>query len=144
MVNQANSQLAETFREYFGAIEDLRVRDGDHDLYDVLFLSVCATIAGADGPSDIEDFGHDQLSWIRKFIRLHNVVPSHDTIGRLLSLVKPTQFQEAFLGWIASFKMVTQEEDQLTLIPIDGKTLRNSGTDSNKPLHLVSAWASRR
>ena len=50
-------------------------------------------------------------------------------------------FQEAFLGWIVSFKMVTQEDDQLTLIPIDGKTLRNSGTDSNKPLHLISAWA---
>ncbi len=41
-------------------------RDGDHDLFDVFFLSVCATIAGADGPSDIEDFGHDQLSWIRE------------------------------------------------------------------------------
>ena len=141
MVIQANSHLAETFREYFGAIEDPRVRDGDHDLFDVLFLSVCATIAGADGPSDIEDFGHDQLSWLRKFIRLRNGVPSHDTIGRLLSLIKPMEFQEAFLGWIASFKMVTQEDDQLTLIPIDGKTLRNSGTDSNKPLHLVSAWA---
>lgn len=87
MVSQASSQLAETFREYFGAIEDPRVRDGDHDLFDVLFLSVCATIAGADGTSDIEDFGQDQLSWIRKFIRLRNGVPSHDTIGRLLLLV---------------------------------------------------------
>ena len=45
MVIQANSHLAETFREYFGAIEDPRVRDGDHDLFDVLFLSVCDTIA---------------------------------------------------------------------------------------------------
>ena len=67
MVSQANSHLAETFREYFGAIEDPRVRDGDHELFDVPFLSVCATIAGADGPSDIENLGRDQLSWLRKF-----------------------------------------------------------------------------
>lgn len=141
MVSQASRQLAETFQEYFGPIEDPRTRDGDHDLFDILFLSVCATIAGADGPSDIEDFGHDQLNWLRKFIHLRNGVPSHDTIGRLLSLIKPKEFQEAFLGWIGSFKMIDRGGEQLTLVPIDGKTLRNSGTANQKPLHLVSAWA---
>lgn len=50
-----DSILMESFEQHFSSIRDPRTRPVDYLLYDILFLSVCATIAGADGPSDIED-----------------------------------------------------------------------------------------
>jgi len=73
-------------------------------------------------------------------------VPSHDTIGRVLSLIKPDQFQKAFLDWIASFADDASDDGQPRLVPIDGKTLRGSRGARHRqhPLHLVSAWAGER
>ncbi|OQL49567.1 transposase family protein, partial [Salmonella enterica] len=35
----------------------------DHKLTDILFLTVCAVIGGADGWDEIEDFGQIHESW---------------------------------------------------------------------------------
>lgn len=143
---------ARGFAHYFKDVEDSRIdRTKFHKLVDILFISVAATIAGADGPSDIADFAKQQLTWCRKFVRLKNGVPSHDTIGRVLALIKPDQFQVAFLDWIASFTCPSRkatshdESTQPRFVPIDGKTLRGSGggKDRENPLHLVSAWATQ-
>ncbi len=75
-------QLFDSFLEHFAVIEDPRTRESPHRLDELLFLSVCATIAGADGPFDIEDFGVQQEEWLRKHLALPNGIPSHDTIGR--------------------------------------------------------------
>lgn len=140
------------FTRFFRGVEDARIsRTKIHELLDILFISVAATIAGAEGPSDIADFAKQQLAWCRKFVRLKNGVPSHDTIGRVLSLLKPEQFQVAFLDWIASFADspadgdTRQDSAQPRFVPIDGKTLRGSGggKDRESPLHLVSAWATQ-
>lgn len=142
------------FENHFGIVEDPRIdRAKCHRLMDILFISVAATIAGADGPSDIADFARQQLAWCRKFVRLENGAPSHDTIGRVLALIKPDQFQTAFLDWITSFTCHLREttgSDEAgpmppRFVPIDGKTLRGSGggKDRERPLHLVSAWATQ-
>ena len=91
------------FRSHFTGVEDPRIdRTKVHALMDILFICVAGTMAGADGPTDIEDFAKEQLAWCRKFVPLKNGVPSHDTIGRVLAAIKPDQFQEAFLDWVAS------------------------------------------
>jgi hypothetical protein len=141
------------FEHYFAVVKEPRIsRTKLHELLDILFICVVATVAGADGPSDIADFTRQKLEWCRKFVRLKNGVPSHDTIGRVLSLIKPEQFQTAFLEWIGCFSGQRPEEtcqetagDQPRFVPIDGKTLRGSGggKDREHPLHLVSAWATQ-
>jgi predicted transposase YbfD/YdcC len=133
--------LFETFADYFDELKDPRSREGLHEFDEVLFLATCATIAGADGPSDIEEFGHHQLAWLRKYVRFANGVPSHDTIGRLFELIKPNKFQEAFLNWIHSFRLDEPSNGELTTLAIDGKTERGSRTAKKNPLHVVSAWA---
>jgi predicted transposase YbfD/YdcC len=134
------------FRSHFARVEDARInRSKRHQLIDILFISVAATIAGADGPTDIADFAKEKLGWCRKFVRLKNGVPSHDTIGRVLALIKPDQFQSAFLDWITSFSSGCDEDGEPRFVPIDGKTLRGSGgaKDRRNPLHVVSAWATK-
>ena len=134
------------FRTHFASVKDPRVqRTKFHQLIDILFISVAATIAGADGPTDIAEFAREKLAWCRKFVALKNGVPSHDTIGRVLSLIKPAPFQKAFLDWIASFARECEEDGEPRFIPIDGKTLCGSGggKDRENPLHVVSAWATK-
>jgi predicted transposase YbfD/YdcC len=136
--------LTRSFHQHFSVVDDPRIdRSKCHLLTDILFLAVCATIAGADGPSDIADFGRQQIQWLRKFITLPNGIPSHDTIGRVFSLIKPLQFQQAFLSWIKTLMPDDDDGEALRFVPIDGKTLRGSlhRNEELKPLHLVSAWA---
>lgn len=133
------------FVTIFAAVEDPRLeRHRAHALIDILFISVAATLAYAEGPCDIVAFAKDKLAWCRKFVPLANGVPSHDTVGRVLALVKPTQFQRAFLAWLASWHDSAPVPEQPELIAIDGKTACGSHSDHREnPLHFVSAWASR-
>ena len=137
------TNLAGAFNDHFSSIQDPRTRPVDYPLHDILFLAVCATIAGADGPTDIEEFGHAHLPWLRRFIPLTHGIPSHDTISRIFLLIKPQAFQRAFLGWIETFRVAEDQASEFRFVPIDGKTLRGSGTQEFRPLHSVSAWASQ-
>lgn len=134
------------FQECFQNVADPRIsRTRVHLLTDVLFLAVCGTIAGADGPSDIEAFGKAQIQWLRRFVKLEFGIPSHDTIGRIFARLKPQQFQEAFLNWIKAFFPDGEDQPDSKCIPIDGKTLRGSHNRKagQNPLHLVSAWCAK-
>ncbi len=137
-----------SFLDCFDCVEDPRLdRKKLHGLIDVLFISVAATVAGADGPSDIEEFATEKIDWCRKFVPLGNGVPSHDTIGRVIGLIRPLEFQKAFLDWVASFVAEddVSDEAEVRFVAIDGKTARgsHSSTERENPLHIVSAWASQ-
>jgi predicted transposase YbfD/YdcC len=131
------------FLDHFSNVDEPRIeRTKIHGLADILFICVAGTIAGCDGPTDIASFAKTQLAWCRKFVELNNGVPSHDTIGRVISLIKPQQFQKAFLDWVAA--LATDDKSKgPRFVPIDGKTLRGSGGAKHRdnPLHVVSAWA---
>ena len=48
--------------EHFSELEDPRVeRNKKHELIDVIVLCVCAVVSGAEGWSDIEEFGLAKL-----------------------------------------------------------------------------------
>ncbi|MBM7457270.1 putative transposase YbfD/YdcC [Oceanisphaera litoralis] len=48
----------DAFSESFGVLKDPRqTAKITYPLFDVLFLTLCAVIAGAEGWEDIEDFG---------------------------------------------------------------------------------------
>jgi predicted transposase YbfD/YdcC len=126
--------------KHFQDLEDPRIeRTKKHLLTDIISLSICAVIAGADGWEEIEDFGHDKLDWLKKFLQLPNGVPSHDTISRVFRRIKPQAFQECFLRWTRAL----QDKLGLKLVAIDGKTLRRSHDrhTARNALHLVSAWS---
>lgn len=113
-----------------------------HQLPDILSLAVLAVIAGAEGWEDIEEFGKQKQAWLKRFLKLSNGIPSHDTISRVFRQIKPQAFQEGFTQWIESL----HQELGLKLVAIDGKTLRHSFDHDKKhalaksALHAVSAW----
>lgn len=123
---------------YFLSITDPRIeRSKAHKLIDIIMVAICAVIAGCDTWVDIEDFGHDREGWLKTFLELPNGIPSHDTFGRVFSLIDPKQFQAAFAEWVRSAVTVTNG----SVIAIDGKTNRRTFGKLTKALHLVSAFA---
>jgi predicted transposase YbfD/YdcC len=135
-----NPEETTSFIDYFAELADPRVEDRcDHKLIDILFIAVCAVICGADGFTDMEEFGIAKEAWLRQFLQLPNGIPSHDTFGRVLARLKPGHFQRCFLEWVRAVAQVTGDE----IVPIDGKRLRRSHNRSagQSAIELVSAWA---
>jgi len=129
-----------TIFEYFASLPDPRIdRRKRHQLMDILVIAICAVICGADGWVSVAEFGKSQLAWFKKFLDLPNGIPSHDTFGRVFSLLDPEKLTECFTNWTARIAELTDNQ----VIAIDGKTLRRSfDTASSKgPIHMVSAWA---
>lgn len=130
----------DAFSEYFGELTDPRqTAKISYPLFDVLFLTVCAVIAGAEGWEDIEDFGEAHLDWFQGKGLFPNGLPVHDTIARIVSALDPTEFQQCFVHWAQS----VNERTGHALIAIDGKTLRGSydREDRRSAIHMVSAFA---
>jgi predicted transposase YbfD/YdcC len=131
---------ATSISEHFETLTDPR-RDHlkEHGLLDIVAITLCAVICGADGWVDVATFGRVKESWLRTFLALPGGIPSHDTFGRVFALVDPDEFRHCFLSWAQA--VVGPPGAQV--VAIDGKTLRRShdrrgGKDA---LHLVSAWA---
>jgi predicted transposase YbfD/YdcC len=127
--------------DHFADLTDPRIeRKKEHKLLDIVGLSICGVICGADGWTDIEEFGHAKEEWLRTFLELPNGIPSHDTLGRVFARVLPGEFQQSFQRWIQAISTVTEGQ----IISIDGKTLRRSYDRSRDKaaIHMVSAWAS--
>jgi predicted transposase YbfD/YdcC len=72
-------------------------------------------------------------------LELPNGIPSHDTFGRVFSVLSPEVFEARFREWVASAREVCGED----IIAIDGKSLRRSHCRKKGlgPLHMVSAWS---
>ena len=142
----AMQTLIDEFHDCFDQVSDLRVQGRVvHPMNSVLFLIVAAVIADADGPEEIADFGKDRIEWLSLFADFTNGLPSHDTIGRILAVIKPEEFQTALLHWHQRLCQRYQDEisDEPQHVAIDGKTARGSYSDTGKTdaIHIVSAWA---
>jgi len=129
-----------TLIEHFKDIADPRLKRKQlHKLDDIFFITLCAVICGCDGWVAIEKFAQIKKNWFEQYLLLEHGIPSHDTFGRVFSLIDPEQFQVCFSKWIKEIvKSVTGD-----VIAVDGKCLRRShDKSSNKSaIYMVSAWS---
>ena len=125
---------------HFSLITDPRVkRSQAHSFSDILMISICALLCGAETFVDFERFGKAKQEWLASFLALTNGIPSHDSFGRVFALMDPRQFSECFTRWTRGIRASLPAE----IVAIDGKTLRRSHDRGNgkEPIHMVSAWA---
>lgn len=130
----------DSFTIHFSALEDPRQSAKvTYPLFDILFLTLCAVMTGAEGWEDIEDFGVHRLDWLQKRGFFRDGIPVHDTIARVISQVEPKQFQQCFANWVHDICQRTDGQ----LIAIDGKTLKGSWQPGERgsAIHMVSAFA---
>lgn len=127
------------FADYFADLPDPRLdRTKKHSLGDILVITVCAVIAGADSFPEIETFGKAKEPWLRCFLALPNGIPSHDTFNRVFAALDRKAFAACFTRWMAALCQTVG----LRAIAIDGKAAHAAPRDTfSGCLHLVSAWA---
>lgn len=126
--------------DHFGEIGDPReAAKVKYPLPEVLFLVVCASIAGCDDYDEIADWGDHHVGFLRQHAEYHFGTPKEDWLRVVLNRIDPALFEACFLSWATALR-----PDGADLIALDGKTLRRSGDGAagQPALHLVSAWAS--
>lgn len=131
-----------TISESFASLPDPRMdRTKLHSLHDILVITICAVICGADGWVAVEQYGKAKVKWFKKFLNLPNGIPSHDTFGRIFAALNPETFRQCFSRWIRSVASISNGE----VVAIDGKTLRSSfdRASSRAAIHMVNAWATK-
>jgi predicted transposase YbfD/YdcC len=133
-------EVVASIQQSFENVTDPRVNRGhNHNLLDMVFITICAVISGADGWADVERFGKAKRGWLQQFLTLSHGIPSHDTFGRVFARLDTTEFYNAVWNWLVRFRKSLKGQG----VAIDGKTLRSSFDTAagQSPLHLVSAFA---
>lgn len=133
-----NEHLSDSFLQHFTEVTDPRRQAGvRHLLIDMIFLTICAVIAGAEDWVAIERFGNAKIRWFSRFLTLKHGIPSHDRLGETFAALDPEQFANAFTNWVAEVSKVGG------VIALDGKTVRRSydKASGKAAIHMVSAWS---
>ena len=79
-VGQARGRVV----EHFAGLVDPRVeRAKRHELLDLVVITICGVICGADNWVEIAEFGNARREWLSRFLGLPNGIPSPDTFARL-------------------------------------------------------------
>ena len=127
-------------RANLAIIPDPRIeRCKKHLLVDILLLCIIGMVCGVESIEDITFFGTTHLSWLKQYLTLPHGIPSADTILRVLGRIDYKKFEECFLTWTRGY--FRERVQPGSVIAIDGKTVRGSATETEKGIHLVSAWA---
>lgn len=123
---------------HFVIVQDPRRDHGKlHNLLDIIGITICAVIAGADDWMEITQWAEAKEDWLKTFLELPNGLPSHDTMSRVFALLDPEEFQAGFISWVQAVSKLVKGE----VIAIDGKTARRAYEKNGNPLHIVSAFA---
>ena len=121
-------------------IEDPRLeRTKLHNIVDILAIAICSSMCGLNGWEEFQSFGEHKEDWFKKFLKLENGIPSHDTFRRVIGRINPKQLQKALAEWTQTLKICLEGK----IVAIDGKTLRSSfdRTKGVAALHTISAFA---
>lgn len=124
---------------YFKELSDPRIeRTKKYPLDEIIFLTIAAVLCGANSWQQIVLVGTSKLEWLRRFYPFACGVPSHDTIGRVFSLLDPSKFHDCFLRWTQATASSLEGE----IVAIDGKAIRGSSDHhtGREAIHLVNAW----
>ena len=130
----------EAIEEHISKVTDPRKdRTKDHKLIDIIAIAICAIICGAEGWTDMENYGNSKVLWLKSFLELPNGIPSHGTFGRVFGKIDAQQFQLAFWEWVWAVNDLVQGQ----IVNIDGKCLRGSDDKrlGKRAIYMVSAWA---
>lgn len=135
-----SQHVSDSFVSYFGEIDDPRRQAGRrYPLIEILFIAICAIIAGADDWVAIERFGQAKRNWFARYLPLKQGVPAHDTFGDVFGALDPEQFTGAFVQWMKTITTLGG------VVALDGKTIRHSydKTLGKEAIHMVSAWSAQ-
>lgn len=124
--------------EAFEELSDPRARECAYQLDELLLAAICAVISGAKSWASVVEWSEMKLDWLRQHRPFARGIASHDTFGRVFSLLDARQFEACFIRWMSGQCPSLDGQH----IAIDGKCVRGSHDGTQNAIHLVSAWSS--
>lgn len=109
-----------------------------HKMKDIIALVFFAMLSNANEWVEIETFGREHETFLRKYLELLNGIPSHDTIQRVFSIVSAEFLQGFQILWNEMLNSGEGEKIK-KILAIDGKTQCGNGNKHQKANHIVSA-----
>ena len=135
-----SNAFKESLEEHFGELEDYR-RQGSvsYLLIDILFITICAVISGANNLKAVAVYAKRKQSWLVEVLGLANEVPSYTTFWTIFALLDPETLEKSFVQWIQS----KVELKDGSIVCVDGKAQRGTAKKGQPHsfVHIVSAWA---
>ncbi len=141
IVSVYKTGMCKDIKELFRSVVDYR-RDCAlklHLLEDILLLSLCAVVSGAENDEEIATYGEQKEVFLRTFLSLPHGIPSHDTITRVFRYLDKDQFAACLYRHSQQVLDFVQQNQ----ISIDGKVLRATAKRGQKKsgICIVTAWA---
>ena len=135
----------ERFAACFSDLEDPRGPNRMHDLTELLFIALLATLCGATSCADMALFARTKEALLRSVLGLAYGPPSHDTFSRVFRRLDPAGFEQAFQRFMAAFSAALKLERVHGVVAIDGKALRGAYARgrSHMPALMVTAWGAQ-
>ena len=133
------------FAACFSDVPDPRGVNALHDLRELLFIALLATLCGATNCCDMALFARTKEDLLRSVLELKFGVPSHDTFSRVFRLLDPQAFEKAFQRFMKAFSASLKLKRSKGVIAIDGKALRCAYErgNSHMPALMVTAWGTQ-
>lgn len=132
------------FKSYLRQLRDPRAANTSYELLEILFVALAAMLCGAEGATDMADFGRRKIDLLRLFLPLKRGVPSHDVFSDIFRMLDPEEFERMFRRFVAAFAKF-HGLDLNGVIAIDGKSLCGAYDrgKSATPMHLVNVFAAK-
>jgi predicted transposase YbfD/YdcC len=109
-----------------------------YSLEELIFLTLSAVVSGFQTYELIQGFGEEKLNWLRKFYPYKYGIPSHDTLGKFYSRIKPKEFAKCLIEFT---KSIAKHDSKV--IALDGKTIKGFLTKDGYPLHILTAFCTK-
>jgi predicted transposase YbfD/YdcC len=135
----------ERFAECFADLPDPRAENALHDLTELLFIALLATLCGATSCSDMALFARMKAYLLTPILTLAYGFPSHDTFSRVFRMLDPEAFERSFRTFMKAFAAAAKIKRPRGVVALDGKALRRGYErgKSHMPPIMVTAWAAQ-
>jgi predicted transposase YbfD/YdcC len=135
----------ERFAACFAQLKDPRGPNALHDLREMVFIALLATLCGATNCCDMALFARLKAELLRSVLKLKYGLPSHDTFSRVFRMLDPKGFEQAFQRFMQAFFAHLQLARVKGVIAIDGKAWRRAYErgKSHMPALMVTAWGAQ-
>jgi predicted transposase YbfD/YdcC len=132
----------ERFARCFSGLPDPRAANSQHDLTELLFIALLATLSGAENCSDMAQFARSRKALLSNILTLEHGIPSHDTFSRVFRLLDPEAFEKSFRRFVKAFGKASKLKG---VVALDGKALRRAYErgKSHMPPIMVTAWGAQ-
>ncbi len=126
--------------KFFAEVKDFRInRKKLYSLPEILLISLCAVVSGAEDFEEIAEYGRQKLSFLKTFMELPNGIPSHDTFNRVFQHLDKDAFSSSLYRWSKELLGFLADKQ----VCIDGKVLCGTDRSGSKKsgICIVTAWA---